>query len=213
MAPETIEFDLIFQKAVHAIQKLCDKASLKENSKMILTEADLQSWIFCYLQRFLADDLEVDGATDKGCSGVHCHPSVKDENQQLRIKPDIVIFAKSEYSVSPSSDDDLLIRKGFYSWGTSILMELKILRTSYNIETEFRKWKKDINKLGSIITLHYSDPSVRALPLFVLFCRKELSDNQIDKLARYASLKSINLIISIVGRESSFYGDRFLQKT
>jgi hypothetical protein len=207
MAPETINFDLIFQKAVHAIRRLCDKASLEENSKMILTEADLQSWIFCYLQRFLADDLEVDGATDNGRFGVHCETSFLNENEKLQIKPDVIIIAKEDYSVDPKLNDSLYRRKGYSAWGSSIPIELKILRTYNTPGNEYRKWQYDIDKLNRIKSLHYGNPtdSEKCFPLFVLFCRVELSDDLRNKLQRYARCKNVSLIISIFGHAPSCY--------
>jgi hypothetical protein len=207
MIPETISPEL-FQGVVSAIQRLCDKASLQENSKMILTEADLQSWIFCYLHSYLVGDTVIGGATDNGGFGVHSQTSFLDDERKLRIKPDLVIIAKQEYSVSPDSSDSLCWRKGYSAWGSSIPIELKILRTCYNPKNEYRKWQKDINKLHLIKSIHYSDPpenAYKCFPLFVLFCRQELSEDLSDKLKRYAISKSIDLIISIFGCAPSCY--------
>jgi hypothetical protein len=207
MNPGTVDFDFIFQRAVDIIRNLCNMASQQENSKMILTEADLQSWIFYHLQHFLRVHLESDGATDNGRFGVHCETSLLNENKKLQIKPDVIIIAKEDYSVVPESNDSLCRRKGYSFWGSSIPIELKILRRYNNSKNEYRKWKYDIDKLNRIKSLHYSNStnSEKCFPLFVLLCRVELPDDLRNKLQRYAKRMSVGLIISVFGHAPSYY--------
>lgn len=144
---------------------------------MILTEADLQSWIFCYLQRSLVDNPMFGGATDKGHFGVHSQISFLGENKKLGLRPDLIIIAKTEYSVAPESSDGLYKRKGYSAWGSSIPIELKILRICSNEKNEYGKWQEDIDKLHQTKSYHYSnlpEDRYKCFPLFVLFCRKEL---------------------------------------
>jgi len=198
----------LFQSAVHAIQELCDRASLQGNSKMILTEADLQSWIFCYLQKTLVDDLIFRGATDNGHYGVHSQTSFLDKDRRLQLRPDLIIIEKQEYSVHSESNDSVYWRKEYSAWGSSIPIEIKFLRTCYNLKNEYRKWQKDINKLHLIKSIHYNnsqEDAYKCFPLFVLFCKQELPDYFSDQLKSHARGKSIDLIISICGRRSSFH--------
>ena len=119
------------------------------NTKNILSEGDMQSWVFTYLQVDLRED---SGLLLDNRIGIDCNLSYLSAPLRLRGKlnkyPDVIILDTDEYDTHESCD--LYDRKGFTAWGSAIMLELKLLRTSNNINNQKKLWEKDIDKLDLI---------------------------------------------------------------
>ena len=174
-----------FQVVCRTIEEVLSFGS--EDPKKFLTEHDLQAWIF----RKLVSKLEV-AQVESGLS-VHCQARFLDSNQRLLIEPDIAIFNHDEYTIG--TDGALTNRKGFTFWGACILVEIKLDRgcRTLNLSDAFY----DIDKLQLIRELHYSneEENHEYHPVFVLFSRTALSDEDRRLLTEHAFSKRIKIIL------------------
>ncbi len=183
----------LFSKVIDLIADLCVKVSAPDKKEVILTEADLQSWIFYCLQ----NDLEQAGSGDlcTGDVGVHCNVAFLDEGKsQLNKRPDIILLDKKEYS--SNSSGALYKRKGFTVWGSAIMIEIKLCRGISCSSRKLRSWKEDIKKLSKLGEAHFSNREESFFPLFVALCKERIPRSLEDGLADYASDKGVSAIIS-----------------
>jgi hypothetical protein len=186
----------LFSEAISAIAALLDCACLPENSKMILTEKDLQARIVAQLLRDLGAKY---GSTDGSMLdkiGIHCELSFM-HNGQLRLYPDIAILDTQGYSVDRNGE--LYQRKGYTVWGNAILIELKLRKSQSSGRSGLDSWEKDIDKLSGMLSNGtYSDPDSTMFPLFVLFSRGAMDSGLCDEIARYGSDRGVEVLVRSV---------------
>ena len=164
-----------------------------QDPKKLLTEHDLQAWIF----RDLVTKLDI--ADTKSNLGVHCQTRFLDSNRLLQIEPDIAIFNSDEYTIE--ADGALTKRKGYTLWGSAILVELKLVRGCRKVALLDAMF--DIDKLNLIRDLHYSNPedTCEYYPLFVLFSRPTLAEADRQRLEEYAISKEVSILLADVNQE------------
>jgi hypothetical protein len=173
----------LFESVRHAVERVCQHA--QEDLKQIITEGDLQSWIFVELVKdhsILA-------------SGVHVHSQINylKEDSSLGHLPDIVLLPSSAYSVDSSGE--LHDRKGYTVRGSSIAIEIKLLR-SHRRDGFVSSVEEDLAKLKRIRDQHYAhDEFHRFFAASVVLCRQHLSDDDITQLQDYAIGSEIALWI------------------
>ena len=139
----------LFDKVIKSISRFCKKAIKTGNTKMVLTEADLQAWIFHHLLYDLRKESGWGDRTNSKKIGIHCNTSLLNEEYKLRKVPDIIILDKQAYNVD--SLDSLYPRKGYTLWGSSIIiLELKLFRTNHSESQQIVEWKEDIDKLMNL---------------------------------------------------------------
>lgn len=119
--PETVINKALFDKTIEHLDNFCKKVIEPCNSQMILTEGDLQSWIFHDLLCNLEKEYNLEDETNSKAIGIHCNPRFLNITRHLRIEPDIIILDKKEYSVN-SSGSLSRRRKGYDFWGSSIVL-------------------------------------------------------------------------------------------
>jgi len=175
-----------FQVVSNTISEVLSFGS--DDPKMFLTEHDLQAWIF----RELVTKLEICG--DGSDLGVHCQARFLDSDQLLLIEPDVAIFNRDEYTIG--TDGALTNRKGFTFWGACILVEIKLVRGCRKLALLDALF--DINKLHLIRELHYSNEgeNYEYHPIFVLFSRPTLSDDDRRVVTAYASSKGVHILLA-----------------
>jgi hypothetical protein len=198
---------ILFDRVTNSVAKFCDDTSMHGRID-VLTEGDMQAWIFHYLQLDLSE--AGGGAAESGCNkiGIHCNPyfltyrqieeGIDEGKSILNKSPDIVILDKEEYSLCPSGS--LFKRKGFTAWGSAIMLELKLLRPMYSISHQAEHWKEDIDKLDLLKRTHYPPGSPeKFFSLFVLLCRQNLPQDDAVEIQTYAASKGVIIMISCPG--------------
>lgn len=163
----------LFNKVIKSINRFCTKAIKTGNTKMVLTEADLQAWIFHHLLHDLRKESGWGDKTNSKQIGIHCNPYLLDEAYFLKKAPDIIILDKQAYDVDSSGS--LYSRKGYTLWASSIIiLELKLFRNNHRESQDLiEKWKEDIDKLMNLRTQHYPrDSRNKFFPTFVLLGKK-----------------------------------------
>lgn len=185
----------LFEKTIKHIDSFCKKVIKPCNRKMILTEADLQAWIFHDLLCNIGKESGLEDNPNSKAIGIHCNPSFLGSiGGNLTIVPDIVIFDKKEYDVD--SSDELCKRKGYSFWGSSIVLELKLFRTHHSEVTQLKKWKEDIDKLMNLKTnLYPQDQLAKFFPAFVLVGNKNIDSSSFYKIEEYAIEKKVKPLI------------------
>ncbi|OYQ63348.1 hypothetical protein B9G53_17390 [Pseudanabaena sp. SR411] len=176
----------LFNKVIKSINRFCTKAVKTGNTKMVLTEADLQAWIFHHLLYDLRKESGWGDKTNSKQIGIHCNPSLLGEAYLLTKVPDIIILDKQTYDVNPSGS--LYSRKGYTLWGSSIIiLELKLFRTNHSESQKIIEWKKDINKLKDLRMQHYPpDSPNKFFPTFVLLGKQNISVETVDQIKQYS---------------------------
>ncbi|NUN66124.1 hypothetical protein HCU40_15510 [Pseudanabaena biceps] len=176
----------LFNKVIKSINRFCTKAIKTDSTKMVLTEADLQAWIFHHLLHDLRKESGWDDETNSKKIGIHCNTYLLNEEYQLRKVPDIIILDKQAYDVDPSGS--LYSRKGYTLWGSSIIiLELKLFRTNHSESQKIVEWKKDIDKLMNLRMQHYPrDSPNKFFPTFVLLGKQNISVETVDQIKQYS---------------------------
>ena len=183
--PETVINKALFDKAIEHLKSFYQKVIEPCNSQMILTEGDLQAWIFHDLLCNLEKEYNLEDETNSKAIGIHCNPRFLNISEHLRIEPDIVILDKTEYDVyrlgaSYSS-------KGFTMWGSSIMLELKLFRTIHYENQHIHYWKKDIDKLINLEkNLYQPEKQEQLFSAFVLVGKKSISEDKFKEIEKYA---------------------------
>lgn len=169
--------DLITEELFRAVESTVRMVGSKalEDEKLVLTEVDLQAWIFAeivnnpYIESIANGDVHV-----------HTEFNYLKYNRRLGMIPDIVLVPRDHYSVS--RDGELHYRKGYTFWGSSIALELKILR-SFRRGSFVASVATDIQKLSRIRQLHYDgDRNHRFFGATVILCRHNLSNEDEQSL-------------------------------
>lgn len=165
-----------------------------ECPRKFLTEHDLQAWIF----RELIAKLNMSMADS--VLGIHCQTRFLDSDRLLHLEPDIAIFNSDEYTIEP--DGALTKRKGYTFWGSSILIEIKLLRGCRKIA--LLDSILDIDKLSLIRELHYSAEGQleEYHPVFVLFSRPTLTHSDRRVLEEHAKSKNVSILLADAKQES-----------
>lgn len=177
----------LFNKVIKSINRFCTKAIKTGNTKMVLTEADLQAWIFHHLQYDLRKESGWGDKTNSKQIGIHCNPSLLDEANLLRKAQDSTILDKHAYAVDSSGS--LYPRKGYTLWGSSIIiLELKLFRNNHRESQDLiEKWKEDIDKLMDLRIQHYpQDSRNKFFPTFVLLGKQKISVETVDQIKQYS---------------------------
>jgi hypothetical protein len=188
----------LFDKVIKCIDKFCKKALKPNNTKMVLTEGDLQAWIFHHLVCDLRKESGWGYKTDGKQIGIHCNPSFLNTDDKLRNIPDVVILDKQEYSVE--STGDLYPRKGYTLWGSSIMLELKLFRTIHSETEKLEEWKQDINKLVRLrANLYPPNNPEKFFPAFVLLAKKNISTPKFDEIEQYATDNNVKPLLFYPG--------------
>jgi hypothetical protein len=185
----------LFSKVIKSINKFCTKAINTDNAKMVLTEADLQAWIFHCLLHDLRKEISFGDETNIKKIGIHCNTYLLDEEDMLRKVPDIIILDNQAYDVNPSGT--LYSRKGFTLWRSStIILELKLFRTIHSESQHINGWKDDIDKLAHLRRLHYPQDSENELfPAFVLLGKRNIPVETVDQIKRYCKDKKVEPLL------------------
>jgi hypothetical protein len=167
----------LFARVRDAVERVCQRA--QKDRMLIVTEADLQSWIFVELTK--------DSAICDCDVYVHTQINYLKEEDCLGHVPDIVLLPSSSYSVNP--DGGLHDRKGYTIWGSSIALELKLLR-SHRRDGFILSVKEDLAKLKCIRERHYNFEQVhKFFAASVILCRQHLSASDVAQL-RMASAEA-----------------------
>lgn len=158
----------------------------RKDPKKFLTEHDLQAWIF----RELVTKLDISAGQNLG---IHCQTRFLDQNNNLLLEPDIAIFNQDEYTIG--SNGSLTNRKGYTFWGAAILIEIKLIRECRRLP--LYKALADIEKLAQIRELHYSidTENHEYYPLFVLFSKSPLSEQERMTLKERAQKRAVTLLL------------------
>jgi hypothetical protein len=175
--------DALFETVRRAVERVCQRA--QEDRKLVVTEGDLQSWIFVELA-------EVSTIRE---SDVHVHMQINylKDDDSLGHVPDIVLLPSSAYSVNP--DGGLYDRKGYTVWGSSIAIELKLLR-SHRSDGFTISVKEDFVKLQRIRDRHYTpDRDHRFYAASVVLCRQHLPEDDVANLREAAAEAGVQLWI------------------
>lgn len=160
---ENVITDRLFSSVEQAVRRVCVRA--QSDSNLIITEGDLQSRIFAEL---VGDERIIE-------SGAHVHTQINylKRNGKLGLVPDIVLLAPNAYSVD--EDGALHERKGYTVWGSSIAIELKLLR-AHRKDDFIKSVTEDIKKLKGIRDQHYQNYlEYQFFAASVVFCRQPLS--------------------------------------
>ncbi len=173
--------DSLFLRVRYAVERVFQR--YQENHKLVVTEADLQSWIFVEL----ANDAEISR------SEIHIHSQIDYINNDgfLACRPDIVLLPTGAYSVT--SDGELYDRKGYTVYGDSIAIEIKFIRSHRN-DDPVLKIKEDIDKLKAIRDRHYQcDKVYKFFAASVVLCRRRLSEFNVADLRATEAETGISL--------------------
>ena len=185
----------LFDKVIKSISRFCKKAIKTGNTKLVLTEADLQAWIFHHLLYDLRKESGWGEKTNSKQIGIHCNPYLLGEAYMLTKIPDIIILDKQAYDVDSSGS--LYSRKGYTLWGSStIILELKMFRTIHRESQEIDKWKKDIDKLMDLRMQHYPrDSPNKFFPTFVLLGKQNISVETVDQIEQYSIANKVEPLL------------------
>jgi hypothetical protein len=199
--PESVITEKLFGKIIDSIKLFCRDVSGSHMEEVILTEADLQSWTF---YRLISDLEELgQGRVGAGEAGLHCNIAFLDQiNGNLSMRPDVVLLDKKEYSANSSGE--LHRRKGYTLWGSSIMIEIKLLRANMQASSALESWKQDLDKLRDLYDSLYSYGQAQFFPLFLLHCKKQMAEYDSYCLKQYASGKGVSVIISCPNCEPEF---------
>lgn len=173
----------LFECVRCAVERVCQRA--QNDHTLVVTEADLQSWIFVEL---------VNDRTIRQ-SDVHVHTQINylKDNDSLGHVPDIVLLPSSAYSVDPNGE--LHDRKGYTVSGSSIAIELKLLR-SHRRDGFVHSVEEDLAKLKCIRDRHYTfDQAHMFFAASVVLCRQPLFDDEMAQLRKAAAESAIELWI------------------
>jgi hypothetical protein len=121
---------------------------------LLLTEDDLKCHLMAKFARIGSLGVPVESA-DKGvlATAVHAEVTWFDDQDQLRLRPDITITDPSALSIQrPMQQGIPLPRKGFHFTGHSVVVELKLYRSRYGIQpTALAAISKDIEKIERLV--------------------------------------------------------------
>ena len=157
-----------------AVARVCRRGQVEP--KLIITEGDMQSLVFSEVFR---DPGILDREID-----VHNQINYLKENGALGNLPDIVLLPPSAYSVD--TNGELHDRKGYTVWGSSIAIQLKLLR-SHRHDGFIESVKEYFDKLKQIRGSHYSqDSDHNFFGAVTVLCRKRLSTDTVSRLRLYA---------------------------
>lgn len=172
---------------VQTIEEVLQRA----HAKQLLTEYDLQSWVFIAL----AKQLQID--SPDSLLGLHCQSQFLKNDANFGFVPDLTVLNLDEYSIAP--DGTLYGKKGHTIWGDSILIEIKLHRG----HRPFRKRDalKDIRKLADVRHRHYQQGHY--FPIFVLACRLQLPAEMIPEIQRFADGNDVRLVLSTIRSEAT----------
>lgn len=173
----------LFDQVKRAVSLVCERSLA--NDKLVLTEADLESRIYAELLHSQIPTV------DDGSVHIHAQMNFLKPNGSLGWKPDIAIIPDSHYTVSPNGE--LTYRKGYTHWGSSIALELKLLRTNHRTSGILKGVIGDIKKLSRIRDTHYGevDPTHTFMGASVILCRQVLPDNCVHMIQETGSRLSI----------------------
>ena len=191
----------LFEKTIEHLDRFCKKVIKPCNSKMILTEGDLQAWIFHDLLCNLEKEYNLEDETNSKAIGIHCNPRFLNISEHLRIEPDIVILDKTEYDVYRLGA--LYSSKGFTMWGSSIMLELKLFRTIHYENQHIHYWKKDIDKLRNLKdNLYPREKQEQLFSAFVLVGKKIISKDKFKEIEKYAKDGGVEPLIFCPSEEA-----------
>ena len=158
----------------------------------LLTEADLQSYLFMALFNGLRDDLDSDRI------GLHCQPRFfpSPDDRSKKRYPDLCILDRNYYFL----DSRRVSAKGFQIHGPIIQLELKLRRLNDRGE-QLVDWFKDLEKLARWRDCWYDEdrrnmfPADVFFPLFIVFSHLPIYEtSEWDVLCRSAETLCISVI-------------------
>ena len=205
--PKTVINKALFDKTIEHLKSFCQKVIEPCNSQMILTEGDLQAWIFHDLLYHLCNfekEPSLGDTTNSPAIGIHCNLSFLDSNGKLNKLPDIILLDKKEYNeYKVNSSGHLDRRKGYVLWGSSILIELKLFRTISYENQHIHYWKKDIDKLINLKeNLYPPEKQEQLFSAFVLVGKKSISDDKFKEIEKYAKDGNVEPLIFCPSEEA-----------
>lgn len=173
----------LFKSVKSTVENVCRRA--QNDSMLIVTEADLQAWIYTELVK--------NPKIQESCIHVHSQINYLKKNGRLGNIPDIVLLPSDAYGVDAGGN--LHDRKGYTIWGSSIAIELKLLR-DHRSDGFVHSVKKDIAKLKFIRDQHYAMTNVYSFfAASVILCRQTLADIHVARLHEIAAKAEIDLLI------------------
>ena len=168
----------LFKEVMEVVHDVCNTAL--DNPKLILTEADIQSHLFASL-------LNLRQVTDGNVS-VHSELNFLKDERTLGHKPDLILLQKNEFCID--SEGELIDRKGYTIWGSSIALELKFFRESSTLYY-LRSVITDIEKLANIKEQHYTEQDYYFFGASVLLCRRTPPANVLSEINQKSIEKNI----------------------
>ncbi len=170
-----------------------------KDKRCLLTEADLQSWLFMLIFKKLEERDDFDQI------GFHSQPrffKAPDDRNERRY-PDLCILDRKHYYLDPRHLS--VCSKGYAIHGPSVQMELK-LRRAGGVGYQFKDWICDLIKLAA-----WRDSwrcsndghrikdgalgSVSFFPLFVVYSHPQIQfEQEWEKLLRIARVLSVSII-------------------
>ena len=158
------------------------RKEFRKSEKSILNEFDAQAILFNILKKYFK----------KSEGSIHCQCIVDD----IKIKPDIMVFENSKFDIEENKKDKYAIKK----WRNYILsvMEIKHLLDA-NSQDVFDKIKSDFNKLKKstindsyVILLHHSSNKDNKLKNKIINLTK--NDDGLSISIYYCNMKDSYLI-------------------
>lgn len=174
--------EILFAKVEAAVKRVRERA--QRNHKLVITEADLQSLIYM--------ELVMNKEIKRKAIHVHAQINYLKGDGALGLIPDVVLLPADSYTVN--REGGLYYRKGYEFRGSSIALELKLLRSHRSTSGFAVDVLVDLNKLERIRETHYvNDPKHRYFAASVVFCRQSLPEEDKEKLQKEAKASKVPL--------------------
>jgi len=147
---------MIDEATVHQLETAIEELAceFQQTPGLLLTEDDLKCHLMAKFARIGSLGVPVESA-DVGVRATAVHAEVPwfDDQDQLRVRPDITITDPSALSIQRAMQQGIpLPRKGFHFTGPSVVVELKLYRDRKGIRpTAHAPICKDIKKLERLL--------------------------------------------------------------
>lgn len=129
---------------------------------LVLTEDDLKCQLFRRLLRLPGADQIYQSEDGLWASPVHTEVPWFDENDKLRLRPDITITDPLSLRVLASPKGSLLPSKQFVFWADSLLIELKYDRSKRGIsQLVAATIRSDVEKIKRLIAIAHERGSLK----------------------------------------------------
>ena len=154
---------------------------------LLLTEDDLK----CHLMAKFAGIEDLGVAVESADVGVYAtavHAEIPwfDDQDQLRLRPDITITDPSKLSIRRSMQQGILLpRKGFQFTGPSVIVELKFYRGCYGIRpTALEVIRRDVEKIELLVErARHQSPETFLYGIVVVFGKYSGTCSEVNQFA------------------------------